>query len=335
MRELRSSINPKPAGFRICKIKSKNMEPLLLTGSTIVSDPNLLLKHRELPICEGATLRLTSGFASGGVVLSEAIGFTEHQAAFNFCLSGRQTFSLTGNYLPTLSDNRKINALLLPDEQFTIQTHGQGEFSTVFLQIALPKYLSLLGSAVEMLPKNFQIAAEQRNLCYFKNHEWQPRLRAVVTQLAREEFASPLAGRLFLESKMLEIVAIMLDFQHRSTQDMAFLPRRDEEKIRFARLILEQNLSNPPSLAQLARRIESNEFTLKRGFKLLFGMPVFKFLQKMRMEKAAELLRDGQLQVAEVAMAVGYENVSAFTRAFQTEHLILPSDLRKTPFRHI
>lgn len=311
------------------------MQPYVLQGPIALSSQQLFLDHHEHPICEGAILHVTKGFSPENALFQQVLDLSEHQAAFNFCLKGKQTFSLTGNYLPTTANNKSMNALLLPDEKFTMQTHVEGEFSTVFLQISLSKYLSMLGSASELLPRNFQIAAETKNLCYFKNHDWQPRLRSVVIQLAYEEFASPLAGRIFLESKMLEIVAIMLDLQHRVTQEIQFLPRRDEEKIRHARQILEQNLADPPSLAQLARLIESNEFTLKRGFKILFGMPVFKFLQKIRMERAAELLQDGQLQVAEVAMAVGYENVSAFTRAFQTAHQVLPSELRKSPFRHI
>jgi len=309
------------------------MKEIMLQGSTFQSDETLLLNHSDIRINEGASLRLTSGFSPDGIFLEEQIPLSEHQAVFNFCLKGKQSFTLTGNYLPTATDSRHSNVLLLPKETFTARTESQGEFVTATLYISLSKYLSILGDSVEVLPKNFLHAAEKTNVCYFKNHTWHPRIKQVVEQMQQHQF-SPLAGRIFFESKMLEIIAIMLDLQHRAAESQQFIAKKDEEKIRHAREILEQDLANPPSLSHLARLIGSNEFTLKRGFKAVFGVPVYQFLQKLRMERAAELLQTTNLQVSEVALSVGYENMSAFTRTFREVYGVLPSILRKTPFQH-
>lgn len=307
------------------------MKEIILNGATFQSDETLLLNHSEINISEGATLRLTSGFSPEGIILEEHIPLSEHHAVFNFCLKGRQTFTLTGNYLPTEADPKHSNVLLLPNENFKATTTSKGEFSTATLYLSLSKYLSILGDSVEILPKNFQIAAERQNLCYFKNHTWHPGIRQIVTQMQQPHF-SPLAGRIFLESKMLEIIAIMLELQHRCAESQQFIPKKDEEKIRYAREILEQDLANPPSLSRLARLIGSNEFALKKGFKAVFGAPVYQFLQKLRMERAAELLQTTNLQVSEIALSVGYENTSAFTRAYRERFGALPSMQRKTPF---
>lgn len=309
------------------------MKEIQLTGSHFQSDEQMLLNYREISIGEGASVRLINGFAPQGVRLEHRTSFDVHQANFNFCLKGRQRFELTGNYLPTEADVKHCNVLLLPDEQFFTRTEAAGEFATASVFISLPKYLSILGDSREMLPKNFRTAAESGNLCYFKNHAWHPRVRQIVSQMLSEQFSPP-AGRIFLESKVLEIIAVMLELEHRATESRQFVQKRDEEKIRFAREILEQDLANPPSLSRLARLIGSNEFALKKGFKAVFGEPVYQFLQKLRMEKAAELLRATDLHVSEVALAVGYENMSAFARAFRQTHNIQPSELRKTPFRH-
>ncbi|MFM9946512.1 MAG: helix-turn-helix domain-containing protein, partial [Saprospiraceae bacterium] len=261
------------------------------------------------------------------------IPLSEHQAVFNFCLKGKQSFTLTGNYLPTAANPSHSNVLLLPNETFTARTESQGEFVTATLYISLSKFLSILGDSVEILPKNFLHATEKNNVCYFKNHTWHPRIKQLVAQMQQHQF-SPFAARIFLESKMLEIIAIMLELQHRAAESQQFIPKKDEEKIRYAREILEQDLANPPTLAHLARLIGSNEFTLKKGFKAIFGTPVYRFLQQLRMERAAELLQTTSLQVSEVALSVGYENVSAFTRAFREVYGALPSTMRKTPFRH-
>ncbi len=311
------------------------MREILLEGPQYQSDGTLLLDHREFEIAEGSVVQLTSGFAPEGVCLMRNNPFESHQAAFNFCLKGKQTFSLTGNYLPTRADPSECNVLLLPKETFSSSMEANGEFAAATFFIPLSRYFSLLGDAVELLPPNFRTAAEYPNRCYFKNQAWHPGIRQILTQMLGKSFSCSLAGRIFMESKMLELIAVMLELNHRSPASLNFIPRKDEEKIRHARAILERNIADPPTLASLARQIGSNEFALKKGFKAVFGEPVFRFLQKLRMEKAIDLLRTGEWQVNEVAREVGYENLSAFTRAFKLEHSILPSEVRKTPFRHI
>lgn len=310
------------------------MKEILLDGSYHHSDDQLLLNYREIGIGENASVRLTTGFSPQTVHLEHHAPFQEHQVSFNFCLKGNQQFELTGNYLPTRADPRQCNVLLLPDEQFSTRMDVSGEFSTATFFISLSKYLDILGESVEILPKNFLNAAGRRNVCYFKNHDWHPRIRQIIGQILHEQF-SPLAGRIFLESKMLELIAVLLELEQRATESQCFIPKRDEEKIRHAREILERDLANPPSLNRLARLAGTNEFALKKGFKQLFGKPVFQFLQELRMAKACELLRATDMQVGEVALTVGYENVSSFARVFRQECGLLPSEWRKTPFRRV
>jgi AraC-like DNA-binding protein len=45
-------------------------------------------------------------------------------------------------------------------------------------------------------------------------------------------------------------------------------------------------------------------------------MSMPKFLRTRRIERAAELLRTGKMNVTEAAFAVGYASLSAFNRAF-------------------
>ncbi len=309
------------------------MKEILLTGPYHQSDEQLLLDYREIAIGEYASVRLATGFSPQPVYLEHHAQLAEHHVSFNFCLKGRQEFALTGNYTSTEADPRQCNVLLLPDERFSTRMEVTGEFSTATFFLSLGRYFDLLGESVELLPQNFRIAAERANLCYFKNHDWHPRIRQIISQILHEQF-SPLAGRIFLESKMLELIAVLLELHHRASEQQTYMPKRDEEKLRYVRDILEQNLADPPSLSQLARLAGTNEFALKKGFKQVFGVPVFQFLQQLRMARAAELLHQGEQAVGEVALAVGYDNLSAFARAFRQAHGVPPSAVRKTPFRH-
>ncbi|MBK9335993.1 MAG: hypothetical protein IPM98_05195 [Lewinellaceae bacterium] len=205
------------------------MKEILLTGPYHQSDDQLLLNYREIGIGENAAVRIATGFAPEKVHLEHHVLLLEHHVSFNFCLKGSQHFTLTGNYTPTKATPRQCNVLLLPDEQFSTSMDVLGEFSTATFFISLSKYLDILGESLEILPKNFLIAAERRNLCYFKNHDWHPRIRQIIVQILTEQF-SPLAGRIFLESKMLELIAVLLELDHRASENQRFIPKKDAEK---------------------------------------------------------------------------------------------------------
>lgn len=80
--------------------------------------------------------------------------------------------------------------------------------------------------------------------------------------------------------------------------------------------ILEQHLSNPPSIAELASLCSTSRATLARRFRSAFGMTVREYLRRKRLEAAHSLLVREGLTVTEAALAVGYDSLPSFSRAF-------------------
>jgi AraC family transcriptional regulator, regulatory protein of adaptative response / methylphosphotriester-DNA alkyltransferase methyltransferase len=81
------------------------------------------------------------------------------------------------------------------------------------------------------------------------------------------------------------------------------------------------------SLASVAHSIATSRRQLQR----VFGERHTSFrgeLQRVRMTRAAELLRKDGLPVAEVARAVGYRQPAQFSKAFRRHHGRPPSELR-------
>lgn len=95
-----------------------------------------------------------------------------------------------------------------------------------------------------------------------------------------------------------------------------------------AREILLARMTDPPSLVELAHLVGTNEFTLKRDFKTLFGTTVFEMLRQHRMARARALLLDTELSIQEVAERVGYRHGSHFSTAFKRTFGHPPSHLR-------
>jgi AraC family transcriptional regulator of adaptative response / methylphosphotriester-DNA alkyltransferase methyltransferase len=81
------------------------------------------------------------------------------------------------------------------------------------------------------------------------------------------------------------------------------------------------------SLASVAHAIATSRRQLQR----VFGERDTSFrmeLQRVRMEHAAELLRQGGIPVGAVARAVGYRQPAQFSKAFRRHHGCPPSEVR-------
>ena len=90
-----------------------------------------------------------------------------------------------------------------------------------------------------------------------------------------------------------------------------------------------QHPEERPTIEELSRRCLMNPTTLKAVFKAVYGDSLASHMKEHRMERAAELLREGNLSVGEVAAAVGYDSPSRFSAAFRERYHMLPSEYRK------
>ena len=82
------------------------------------------------------------------------------------------------------------------------------------------------------------------------------------------------------------------------------------------------------SLDEIARRVATSRRQLQRSFAEAGETSFRSYLQKVRMERAAELLREGNSPVNRVATAVGYRQPAQFAKAFRRHHGAPPSAFR-------
>lgn len=135
---------------------------------------------------------------------------------------------------------------------------------------------------------------------------------------------------LYLEGKVIELIALRLDQIREAPEERALLCMTGDrgDRLYQARDILLNRLDNPPSVLELAREVGLNHNKLKQGFRQVFGTTVFGYSQLCRLEKARQLLYEGHLTVAAVACEVGYANAAKFASAFKRKFGITPSACR-------
>jgi len=137
---------------------------------------------------------------------------------------------------------------------------------------------------------------------------------------------------MYLEAKVMEMLAVCLhewDVANSQSRALHGLTRSDMGSLQRAKELLDGSLADPPTLAKLARMVQLNEFKLKKGFKQLFGMPVYTYVLEGRMTLAQHLLGVERLRVGEVAERIGYSSSQHFTRAFNKRYGCTPSEYAK------
>ncbi|MGL1887594.1 MAG: AraC family transcriptional regulator [Reichenbachiella sp.] len=152
-----------------------------------------------------------------------------------------------------------------------------------------------------------------------------PNMLMAVDKILNTQYEGP-TRKMFLRSQITELLAHFLaEVSHQENKSVV----KDQDKLFKAKDILSENLETPPSLAELAKLTGLNDYKLKKNFKELFGVPVFKFLQNERLTKAHELIKTSNLSIQEAAWSVGYESLSSFSSAFQNKFGFRPSDVKK------
>lgn len=125
--------------------------------------------------------------------------------------------------------------------------------------------------------------------------------------------------RYYLESKVLELLVLgfeQLQCSGQTHQGRFPSGRNNHNEVLQAREILLGNMTSPPSLAELSRKVGMNKTTLNQSFRKTYGVSVFEYLRICRLEKSRDLLQSGTMSVTDVALEVGYSQQSSFTTEF-------------------
>ncbi|NJM00246.1 MAG: helix-turn-helix transcriptional regulator [Synechococcaceae cyanobacterium SM2_3_2] len=172
---------------------------------------------------------------------------------------------------------------------------------------------------------------DPHELFYYQHQVISTTMSPILTQILDCPYHGAVK-RMYLESKVWELVAIHLGQMLKPAVGLEKLSRmkqEDLERIRYAKEILMKNIQDPPSLAELAKLSGINDNKLKVGFREMFGTTVFGYLHQQRMELARQLLISKSMTVGSVAHAVGFASFSNFTKAFRTRFGMTPSQYRK------
>lgn len=135
--------------------------------------------------------------------------------------------------------------------------------------------------------------------------------------------------RAYMRGKSLDLLSTVIHALGRTVsreEPRMRLSAADTERIALAHSVMCARLEGRLTLSELARKVGINRTKLALGFKAVYGVSVQAFWRDAKLDRARQMLRDGAIPVTEVAFAVGYSELSSFTRAFTRRFGISPRE---------
>ncbi len=103
----------------------------------------------------------------------------------------------------------------------------------------------------------------------------------------------------------------------------------DDPRIKAVLIVMEQSLGEGLTIAELSSHVGISRRQLERLFIQKIQLSPAQAYQRIRMERARTLLMQTKASMVEIALELGMENASHFTRAFRRTYGITPTQARK------
>lgn len=128
--------------------------------------------------------------------------------------------------------------------------------------------------------------------------------------------------------EIFQIQSFLMNGELLEFKDLDFLQVEDVFKLYAIKDYLEVNYRKEISITQISRLFGINEFKLKKGFRILFGSPMIRYLVSIRLSVAKNLLYDRSNSIAIISDDVGYKHPNNLTKAFKKKFGLSPQEFR-------
>ncbi len=133
-----------------------------------------------------------------------------------------------------------------------------------------------------------------------------------------------------LRFKVMELLLFLSNMDDAAANDTpAYINKSLVVLIKSGHKLLTADLSRHLTIEDLAARLGMGTTALKRGFKSVYGIPIYQYLKNMRLQEAQRLLRVTTLPVFAIAAKVGYANPAKFSTAFRNRFGVSPKEYRR------
>lgn len=286
-----------------------------------LTDNVIVNSHLYIKLQSGLVVSIVTANDLNAIEKSKQFYGCNSHLCFNCQLQGKLNLQIRDRKL--LINQGDLTFGFAAGEIFNLQ--NSADFCNLEVMI-IPELLNeLLG---EM---NFSFSNLDKKIDFFLHHH-HSLSKINVLSSARQLYHSlhntyfTMTNRLLLYAQVLEY----LNWYFKSLEthfEKQTINHREYDQVTKARDYLIKDLSNPPTIIRLAKKVGLNQSKLKKVFKEVYGKSIYAYFLTERMHRAKKLLK--YHSVTDTAIMMGYSNISHFSSAFRKQFGILPKEARR------
>ena len=251
----------------------------------------------------------------GDKILNYKEAVSQQFIQFHFCQKGTGSFEFnSGSYkLPLKSKN--VILLYNPQKALPIDLKISPDSAVVSLLISINKFHSLFSEDANLI--HF-LSPENNTKKYYDTRPISPAMSVVLSQIMEAKIHESIQI-LYFKGKVYELLSLFFNkSEDADVEQCPFLvDEQNIRKIRKAKEIILNQMTEPPTLQELSTTIGLNIKKLKEGFKQIYGETVYGYLLDHKMNEARSMLNSKQYNINEISLKLGYSTSSHFISAFK------------------
>jgi AraC-like DNA-binding protein len=255
------------------------------------------------------------------------------QLTISFCLSGKMRVAFRDQKGDFIVGHGQNILCFTPRSMYTTEFSSGQTYKYVNIRIEPSVLNALMEGQFDQIPADMRSIIDGSDKNYYSHiGSMTPSIHMVIHQILNCPYNGHIK-RMYLESKAMELIAhqlALLVSKETDPKPRLILCPDDIERIHYARDILIENLQNHPTVYRLSRMVGLNELKLQRGFRQVYGKTVFAYFRDYQFEGARCFLKEGNMNVAEVAYKLGYSKVDNFASSFKKLFSVSPGVYRRS-----
>ena len=190
---------------------------------------------------------------------------------FHFIVDGKATFSFNNGAYNMDVGNGKYIVLYNPKKKLPLNAVIYPKSNVLSILISIKKFHKLFSEDIN----NIQFLKDENiNQKYYYENKISNPIFIILNELRRFDTKSS-TKKLFLKAKIYELFSHLYNRNRDlNVEQCPFLTNEENfKKIKKAKDIIIENMTNPPSLIELSEEINLSLKKLKEGFKKIYGKP--------------------------------------------------------------
>lgn len=249
----------------------------------------------------------------------ELLFFTSGKAEMTI---GLNSFQVKENDLVIVNSNEMHAGISLSDEL---------EYYCIIFDTALLK-----SSSIDPCDKKFILPLINNQLLFNNKINMNKDVNTCINTIIKEYHAKDLGYELQIKGCLYTFISLLIRHYTKDYLSEAQLLKRDKNLKRINPILdhIEINSSQKMTIDELANMVNMSRYHFCRVFKETTSKSPNDYINQIRINKAEHLLKNSTLNVTEVAMETGFNDLNYFSRLFKKYKNQTPSSLLNTGDRN-